>query len=176
MTSFLKWSLLQAALALAFASCSTTRSPEALHLFRSALRKDLIGCYALFDARGHFLDSSYYNASPLIRLDSTPAWGTDHDSQPGIIRGMLRLDSSGRRLDPVNPAFHLGPAWWVDSLTHTLRISFSNGFSGAALNLVATQGSEDTLRGHIEEHWDFGPPFATNRGQGFAVRIPCSGS
>jgi len=158
---------------LVLSSCSTER-PDGRLLFRSALREDLLGCYALFTERGRRLDTSFYNASPLVRLDSAPLFATDRGGPPGVVRVMVRLDSTGHPMDPVNPRYHLGPSWLVDSITDTLRLSFSNGFSGAALKLTAAAGSGDTLRGQIEEHWDFGPPFTTRRGKGRAVRIQCT--
>jgi hypothetical protein len=175
MTSSSKVFTLLIGLALALTACSTNQLlPEAGPLYRNALRVDLLGCYVLFDGRGHLLDSSYYNAFSLVLLDSTPTWGTDQDSQPGIVRVMSRVDSSGRRITPGKSGFDRGPSWWVDSLTDTLRMSFSNGFSGAVLKLAAIPGSRDTLRGRIEEHWDVGPPFVTNRGKARVVRIPCA--
>ena len=146
-------------------ACAAQRS-ESAHL-RNALRHDLVGCYALFTDRSHRIDASFYNASPLVFLDSTPA---DRDSAAGIMRLMLRLDSAGRSMS-LGRLRPLGPSWGVDSTTDTLRLSFSDGFSGAGLSLMATPGSGDTLRGRIEEDWDFRPP--TDRGRGFAVRIPC---
>jgi len=149
-------------------ACAAQRSDSGVNL-RNALRRDLVGCYALFTDSSRRIDTSFYNASPLVLLDSTPSL---LDSSAGILRLMFRLDSTGRSIPPGR-ARPLGPVWGVDSTTDTLRLSFSDGFSGAALSLMASPGSGDTLRGRIAEHWDFGPPFVTERGKGFAVRIPC---
>ena len=157
-------------LILQLASCST--APPRPGLFRSALRHDLLGCYALYSSKGRPLDSSFYRASPRVRLDSVPAWPTYRDSRRVVPRLMLRLDATERRIDSANSPHSLGPSWVVDSMTDTLRLSFSDGFSGAALSLSASAAG-DTLRGHIKEAWDFGPPFETSRGKGWAVRVPC---
>jgi len=168
-----KASILLGALALVLPSGAASQRSDSGPLFRSALREDLLGCYALYTRRGHLPDSSFYNASPLVRLDSDPAFGTERDSEPGTIRVMVRLDSTGQPLGPRHPHHALGPSWLVDSTTDTLRLLFSDGFSGAAVIVVAARSSGDTLRGRIEEDWDVGPPFVTNRGNGRAVRIRC---
>jgi hypothetical protein len=149
-------------------TCSAQQSASSPRL-RNALRHDLLGCYALFTDRGHPIDTSFYNASPMVLLDSTPA---DRDSAAGIMRIMFRLDSTGRSIAPRR-AGQLGPSWGVDSTTDTLRLSFADGFSGAGLSLLAQPAAGDTLHGRIEEDWDSGPPFVTDRGKGYAVRIPC---
>jgi hypothetical protein len=147
-------------------SAACTRG-EALQQPRDALKTELIGCYALYTPAGKLLDSTFYNSSPLVRLDSTPLGITARDTVPGVFRRLVRLDSNGRPIDPDAPRFR---AWWADSLTDSVRLSFSDGFSGAQV-ILAASGRGDTLVGRIEEHWDFAPP--NSRGRVRAIRVHC---
>ena len=137
---------------------------------RNRLRLDIVGCYALFTETGQRVDSSFYNASPRIRLDSTlhPVFATHREF--GALRLVKRLDVTGHHLDPAYPP-RLGTVWWMDSLSDSVRISFSDGFSGAFLALAAPRGRRDTLRGRIEEQWDYRDP--TSHGPAYAVRVAC---
>ncbi len=138
---------------------------------RRGLRAEVIGCYALFAGTGKRVDSDFYNASSLVRLDSAlhPAFAAD--SVPSGRRLLIRLDTAGRRLDPIDPRPRLGPMWWADSLSDSISVSFTTGFSGAFL-LLAPSPHGDTLRGHIEDHWDFGDPTRVGI-KAYAVRVPC---
>jgi hypothetical protein len=137
---------------------------------RAGLRQDFVGCYALFTAMGTRVDSTFYNAGPLVHLDSTRDRDLASAGVPGMYRVAVRLDTSGRAMTAKH-AHSIGAIWWADSLSDSIRLSFSNGFSGAFLTLVDPRPRSDTLRGWIEEHWDFGPP--TTHGPASAVRIPC---
>jgi hypothetical protein len=150
------------------------RSEHGEHVARDALRPELVGYYALFGDDGQAVDSAYYNASPLVRLDTSAVGVTPHDDRPGVLRVLHRLDAAGRRLDAFDSRTAFGPVWSADSLTDSIRISFSDGFSGAYFVLAASVSHLDTLRGHAEEHWDFGPP--TGRGRARAVRVRCASS
>jgi hypothetical protein len=125
------------------------------------LRADLVGCYALF-VGGRPLDSTYYESSPRVLLDSMPLTGR------GPIRMLRRLDLTGRMRDPLERPF---TSWVVDSVTGILRLSFHNGLSGAVLSLRDKKGS-DTLEGRIANYWDFGPG-VSDRGRVRAIRVPC---
>src|SRR6266550_3729151 len=138
---------------------------ETLQQPRDALRTELIGCYELYTAAGKLLDSTFYNSSPRVRLDSTALGITARDTVPGVFRRLVRLDPNGRPVDLDDPGFR---AWWADSLTDSVRLSFSDGFSGAQV-ILAVAGRGDTLLGRIEEHWDFAPP--NSRGRVRAVRV-----
>ena len=134
--------------------------------WRLELRRELLGCYALYDSSGAPITSGYYHASPIVRLDS------------GIVRpGPHGLESAFRyaiRLDTARQPVTRGGAvrfWWADSLTDSIRISFSDHMSGAFVTLAAPTHS-DTLRGWIENHWDVGPS-ATDHRSIRAVRVPC---
>jgi hypothetical protein len=143
--------------------------PEAPPLPRRTLRLEVLGCYALFGADGRRVDTTYYNASPLVRLDSGSASGTV-DSVAGMLRDLVALDTLGRPSRTTRGL--LGPTWTADSLSDTIRVSFVNGFSGAEFVLAAPPRGGDTLRGRAVEHWDFGPA-TTRRGAAHAVRIAC---
>ena len=144
----------------------------AQYVARKGLRGDLVGCYQLFTGTGKPVDStSFYNSSPLVRFDSTLQLVLPAYREFGARRLLFRLDTHGHRLDVIHPRRRLGPMWWADSLSDSVRVSFSNGFSGAFLTLAAVRGRVDTLRGRIEEDWDYRSP--TSRGPAYAVRVQC---
>jgi hypothetical protein len=64
--------------------------------------------------------------------------------------------------------------WSADSLTDSVRLSFSDGFSGAHVILAAPPGHLDTLRGRVEERWDFRP--TNQRGAVYALPVRCTGA
>ena len=143
-----------------------TRPPSSI---RHELRAELLGCYALYTPAGKLLDSSFYNASPLVRLDSVST-----GKGPMGFRSLVRLDSAGTPIDP-DPRSPFGRDWWADSLSDSVRLSFSDGFSGAVVILAAPPGQRDTLWGRIEEHWDMGPT-VNQRGRVQALRLACRGA
>ena len=163
-----------AALAATIAACTTSRPPASAQLPRSGLRAELLGCYALYKPDGKRLDSSFYNSSPLVRLDSIAARMTSETS-PAAFRSLVRLDSVGNPVDQLDPTSFLGRMWWADSLTDSVRLSFSDGFSGALAILAAPHGRADTLSGRIEEDWDMGPS-VNQRGAVRALRVKCRGA
>jgi len=135
---------------------------------RLALRPELVGCYALSAGQHSLSRSEYYHASGLVRLDTTvaPKW-----APPDAFRMLVPLDSSLGLADLSRR--HLGPSWWADSLTDSVRLSFSNGFSGAFLVFLAPPGVRvDTLHGRIANAWDDGA-VVTDRASARAVRVPC---
>ena len=146
------------------------RRPEDPILARRALRSEVLGCYALYGDNGRRVDTTYYNASPVVRLDSTVSPHVA-DRFAGMLRVLVSLDTLGQPDEPTSGV--LPPTWRSDSLTDTIRLSFVNGFSGAEFSFAAPRGSLDTLRGRAAEHRDFGPS-TTNRGAARALRIPCS--
>ena len=141
-------------------------------MLRNGLRSDVVGCYALYAGRRR-VDTSLYNASPSVQLDSTLLERMSNDTIPGVFRSMTPLR------EPRTPASsarqgRVAPRWAADSLTDTIRLSFVNGFSGAVLVLSAPRGRTDTLVGRLYESWDFGPPFETTHGPARAIRQSCS--
>jgi len=138
---------------------------------RNSLRVDLLGCYALFTGAGHRVDSNFYRASPNVRLDSTVYPVFVAHKEFGARRRLARLDANGRHIDPSFGQGPLGPGWWVDSLVDSLRVSFSDGFSGAFVTVAVPPTHSDTLRGRIEEDWDYREP--TSLGPAYAVRVAC---
>ncbi len=153
-------------------SCTAGAGQERSGTPRDALRDELLGCFALYTPRGKLLDSTFYNSSPRVRLDSLAVGITARDTMPGVVRRMWRLDAAGQRLDRDDPQSLFGRVWWADSLTDSVRLSFSDGFSGAEVILAAPNPAADTLNGRIEEHWDMGPT-TNQRGRVRAVRVRC---
>ena len=144
------------------------RPPDAPPLTRHALRADAVGCYALLTDRWRRVDTTYYNASPVVRLDSGRAGPALANNQG--IWPVVALDTLGRPSRTTRG--RLSPSWSADSLSDSVRISFVNGFSGAEFVFALPQRGGDTLHGRAEESWDFRPS-ATDRGSAHAVRVVC---
>jgi hypothetical protein len=132
---------------------------------RTELRAEVTGCYMLRDSSGANLPSEYYGFWPHMYLDSTTL-RTNRKSETSGFRFAIALDSAGRSRGKQNVA-----VWWADSLTDSIRISFSTGSSGAFVTLSAPPGV-DTLRGRIENHWDVGPSITDQRAIR-AERVSC---
>ena len=154
---------------LAVTACHRAPAEGRAWVPRSALRRELVGCLALRDARGRAADSGYYGASPRVWLDTVPIGSID--PLAGAAWLLRRLDAEGRPLDQAVPHPLFSPRWTADSLTDSVRLSFHDGFSGAVFILAAPAGA-DTLRGRAVEYWDVGPS-KTNRGRVWALRIRC---
>jgi hypothetical protein len=148
--------------------CAPRENPDGRQGPRDQLRSELLGCYALYTASGKLLDSTFYRSSPFVRLDSNAMGASARDTFPGIFRRLIRLDVSRRPSDPIDAPF----SWWADSLSDSVRLSFSDGLSGAQVILAAPTPVTDTLFGRIEEHWDVGPT-VNQRGPVRAVRLRC---
>lgn len=136
---------------------------------RNSLRAELVGCYA-FSLRETPLRNyaQYVNASWLVRLDSTPLSGFSISGR--VPRVLTRLDASPSSHDD-SP---FGPSWWADSLSDTLRISFSDGLTGAGLVFVVPRSMPvDSFTGFIKNYWDSGPPWGTDSAFVLATRKPC---
>ena len=160
--------------ALAIGACSADRGDAAPgspmgDRVRAALPGGLAGCYALFDHRGLPASDSLYYSPPKARLETAdhafrrphklPAWS------------LLRLDSAGQpmaELDYELEYFFWGPTGSPDSV----RVHFSNGFSGTEMEFAIPLTHPDTLHGRAIVFWDFAP-FETDQGSVTAVRIPC---
>jgi hypothetical protein len=132
---------------------------------RRSLRADVVGCYSLFTARGRRIDTTFYNASPRVRLDTARRDPRFRDSTHRV---MHALDTLG---NPSRTTRGSWPAWSADSLSDTVYLSFSTGFSGASFAFAIPGGSRDTFHGRAVEYWDFTRP--TNRGRAYAVRTAC---
>ena len=132
---------------------------------RRSLRADVVGCYSLFTARGRRIDSTFYNASPLVRLDTAER---DDRSRNPTHRVMHALDTLG---NPSRTTRGLWAAWSADSLSDTVYLSFSTGFSGAHFAFKIPADTRDTFHGRAVEYWDFTRP--TDRGRAYAVRTAC---
>ena len=124
-----------AQLALAAPACSQYGDRLARIPARHSLRREVLGCYALANEHGGVL-SPAAGTPPTIRLDSTArggGWRLQPDSTTGA------ADFTG---------------WWADSLSDTLRLTFSDGFSGSRLALKA-DGTR--LEGYAVGFTDVGP-------------------
>ncbi len=137
---------------------------------RQALRADILGCFALFDARGHAVKGNFYGAADTVRLDSAHARGLSSRIDPQRVMLIDPRAVAGTSARPSST--EVGPAWSADSLTDTIRLSFSNGYSGAEFYLNAPRGAGDTLFGRAMEHWGAGPR-DVDRGRALAVRVGC---
>jgi hypothetical protein len=151
--------------------CRPERTARNLYGFtteRRTLRADVVGCYALYSERGR-VDSSLYNATPSVRLDTTWWVPWPGDSGKAEIRSLRGFTAGGHPIS--SRPFSWPPHWSADSLTDSLRLWFGDGLSGAVFLLNAARGRTDTLRGRVYESWDFRSP--TARGQAYAVREAC---
>src|SRR5258706_12298574 len=84
-------------------SCTAGPGQERSGTPRDALRDELLGCFALYTPRGKLLDSTFYNSSPRVRLDSLPGGIPAPDTMPGLVRRVWRLHPAAQRLDPEDP-------------------------------------------------------------------------
>ena len=140
---------------------------------RDALRSDLLGCYRLYNSSGNPLHpDSLPHVVAFIRLDSMSLGVSGRDSVPGVFRLMVRLDRHARAIDPDDlPRYHM-PSWWADSLSDSIRLSFSDGFTGTTVVLMAPTPPQDTLWGRVEMWGDVGPT-TIDRGGAHGVRVRC---
>jgi hypothetical protein len=167
--------VLCAVLMLGGLECGRTDTAETQWLPGDGIPSGLVGCYALYRGDGQAIDGhEFYNATHLVRLDTTSVGKRAEDTIPGTFRLLVPLDSAGKPVESVDPKNYIGPFWWADSLTDSVRLTFSDGFSGASLVLEARKDRIDTLIGIIENHWDVGPPFATDRTAARALRLSCT--
>ena len=138
---------------------------------------ELMGCYAFsLHETPLRVYGKYYNASWLVRLDTTPRpWPSSRGRVPRVL---TPLDQSPQlsQANKTRPNL-IGPSWWTDSLVDTLRISFSDGLSGTGLTFVIPRSTPvDALTGFIANYRDYGPPFFTDSAFVKAVRKRCAGS
>jgi hypothetical protein len=152
------------------AFCTGQRSPGEIPPARRAVPTGLPACYALyhgdFDRR---VDGTFHNASPVVRLDTAASFHVLEDEWFRGFRALKRLDTAGREL-----ALQYGSqAWWADSLSDSLHLSFSDGYSGTHVVLRMGQRPDSVMEGRIEEQWDVQPPGVTPRGRAQARRVTC---
>jgi hypothetical protein len=99
-------------------------------LLRVGLRRDLRGCFSLFDSAGRTLVGRMLGAPRMVRFDTTVV-----SRWTGRYTGTWRLvQQLGQEEEFQLGAIQMGmiPTWAADSLTDTVRVSFSNGFSGSS--------------------------------------------
>jgi len=145
-----------------------------VRLAQARLRSEVLGCFELLEANGRALDSSRaFSAARLIRLQP--------DTVPDYPSGVMAFHPR-RAVSLLSPRFN--PEWnekaeawgwtvWIaDSLSDSVRIAFSTGFSGTVVVLNYPRSAHDALSGRIEERWDTGPSPTSNR-RVRAVRREC---
>ncbi|HSQ03518.1 MAG TPA: hypothetical protein VLN59_05765, partial [Burkholderiales bacterium] len=96
---------------------------------RAGLRTEALGCWVLYDSAGRRAQGSLYWAPAIAQLKST------RDSSrwkfSPMSRDALRIDSLGRDLSAIDDPRKRGWGFWsADSLSDSIRIGFSSGFSG----------------------------------------------
>lgn len=152
--------------------------PERRVRSRNALQAAAVGCWKLYDNQGHSAQGSLYWSPAITQLDSTLA--QSRPASPILARNASRLDTLGHDISLIDDSRNRGThAWSSDSLSDSVRIGFSSGFSGTVfvLKLEPTLAKPDTLFGRAFEHWDsMGPPNfgITERREATAIRTPCA--
>jgi hypothetical protein len=169
-----RWLVLPCVLLLVSCESETAEGTNSHNgLFRRGLRREMLGCLALYTGPETRLDGTYFRASPGVRLDSVrPTGRLVIDSIAVRYRVATALDREGNPIGPGSEDVGMPHVWAADSLSDTLRVWFTNGFSSTAIALEFRTDA-DTLHGRLEEEWDSGPPFETNPGDAYAVRVPC---
>jgi hypothetical protein len=139
---------------------------------RNALRPEALGCYELLDSARQNASKSMEGVPAIIRVDSMV--DVMRGTAPGITSSRtLGAAAAGKPVyrDPISRDMH--PRWSADSLTDTVRLVFTNGFSGAvfALNLpVNSRG--DPLKGRAKTFVDVAP-LEGPEGNAWAIRRDC---
>lgn len=163
-------------IALVALACTTDRNREderdgPSSLPRLGLRKDVVGCWALFDNHGRSAEGQIEWAPTFVSLDSG-----DTATTPSSVRPAVRF---GPTWSPLPLELERGIQGWVkwraDSLTDSIRINFSNAFSGSTFVFSVPPQTPvlDTIRGYATEFYDYGPPWTKAMGAAIAVRVPC---
>ncbi|HEX8275320.1 MAG TPA: hypothetical protein VF615_21990 [Longimicrobiaceae bacterium] len=173
---FARWPALLCAFLLV---CCETDAAEEIssheHLFRRELPREMLGCLALYTGPGTPLDSTHYLASPGVRLDSVrPVGRLVTDTIAARYRVATALDPDGNPVGPRSEDFGMPHVWAADSLSDTLRVWFTNGYSSTVVAL-RFRVDADTLHGRLVGESDAGPPFITDKGRALAVRVACRG-
>lgn len=113
--------------------------------------QDLPACYALLHGSGRPASDSLYWAPAAVRV------------QPN---GVVERLGDKKRSDRGRSG------WMRDSLSDSVRLAFSSGFSGTVFTLTSGR-TTGLLIGRATQFWDFGPPFETDGGPVGARRIHC---
>jgi hypothetical protein len=107
----------------------------------------------------------------MLKLDSTVrpnAWHLRPLSNAG--NGHWKSDPDGE----LETQILFVPEWSLSPAGDSAAFDFGDGFSGAAITFAAADADRDTLRGHVTEYWDFGPPYSHEKGRAYAVRRSCT--
>jgi hypothetical protein len=161
----------------ALGGCSSSGSESAERqvvpvLARSALRADVVGCWALVDSLGRPAIDRIAWAPAIVQLDSAEHLPQDASRRSRIAR---RFD---RAWQPLPSRLETGiegeVTWRADSLADSVRITFSNGFFGSVFVLAVPGGGRaDTLRGRAGEFSDVVPDPSPEHGSVAAIRVEC---
>ena len=153
---------------------SRVASAQAPVLTRRALRREALGCFTLFDAHRQSTWGRLRNAPAIARLDSAAnALHTNLYPRGATYRRVESRDMGNYVIAESSPN-RLAPVWSADSLSDSIRIVFSDGYTGSGFIFALPTGSRgDSLVGRAYTFVDAGPPYRTDRGRAFAVRRPC---
>jgi len=138
----------------------------------------VVGCYEILDAKRRPADTVWYNVMAIVRLTQTPMRNFDGTIRPNAwhLRPLSDAGSGRWRADPRGQLERLmgfAPHWSLNLSSDSAEFDFRDGFSGATMQFAKVDAHGDTLRGHVTEHWDSGPPFSNDRGAVYAVRRSC---
>lgn len=149
-------------------------SAQAPVLTRRALRREALGCFTLFDAHRQSTWGRLRNAPAIARLVSAPNALDTHLYPPGATYRRVESRDMGNYVIVESSPNRLAPVWSADSLSDSIRILFSDGYTGSGLIFALPSGDRaDSLVGRAYTFVDAGPPYRTDRGRAFAVRRPC---
>ena len=116
----------------------------------------------------------FRGASARVRLDSARDDPLSYPNAHTAVRRIEYRDATNRVVG-VTPQIGLASSWSADSLTDSIRIGFSNGYTGSvfvfALPIAARS---DTVFGRAYQFQDAGPPYYAALGAAFGVRYPCA--
>lgn len=138
---------------------------------RAALRAEVVGCWALFDRQGRPAEGHIDWAPAFVALEAMDTASVRSPRRPAV-----RFDTTWSPLPlELEPGIRGWVKWQADSLTDSIRISFSNGFSGSSFVFAMVQHAPfpDTIHGYAREFYDYGPPWSKAMGSTTAVRVPC---
>ena len=134
----------------------------ARRLSREQLERAAIGCYSVRIGLFRYPDA-------LGASFRRPHIGGEHTKPPYIVA----LDSGGE-LGPaprVPRTIHRLNYWELDSLSDSLRLVFSTGFSGVRLTLAS---AGDSLTGHADDFFDY--THLSERAAALLRRVSCDSS
>ena len=134
-------------------ACEHQRSSASRHT-----ASDLVGCYRITAPERPLLGMPTVRPPRVVALDTAVVPGDPNQ------RAILTWDGEHSQ--------YMFRAWSFDSITDTVRLTFSRGLHGY---VFALRGEGDTLTGHLSE-WSDVPPYTWEQGPAAAHRVPCDSS